>query len=89
MLMSTRFKLKDFLKNLASTLIDHSTSSQDFHCTELLKLLEQVMFSSEDMSRVELHNNSSLMVSQKPSSLNNGKIIALKFNLTVEMRTSE
>jgi uncharacterized membrane protein YdfJ with MMPL/SSD domain len=89
MLTSTRLKPKDYIKNSVSTSTDHSTLSQDFHCTELPKLLEQAMSSSEDMSKVELPSNSSLMVSLRPSSLNSGRTIVLKSNPMVDMRTSE
>jgi len=84
-----KLQLKESTKILDSMSIDHSILSQKCKCTELLKQLEQTMFKSRDMSREELHNNSTLIQNLSKSSLNTGRTTAWKSKVMVLTRTSE
>jgi hypothetical protein len=56
-----RLRLRDSMKNLDSTSIDHSTLSQSFHSTELLRCTVMLMCGSRDGETTLSNSNSSLM----------------------------
>jgi hypothetical protein len=84
-----RLKLRDSMKSLVFTSIDHSTLYQSFHSTELLRCTETPTCGSEDGERTRNNNNSGSMKSQRPSGTTTGRTIALTSKEMVAATTSE
>jgi len=85
----SQFQPVDSILTSDGTLTDHSTWSQECQWRESLKLLVLTTWSSRDSPRVEWHNNSSMMESQRQSDHNNGRTIALKSNQMEDPAMSE
>jgi hypothetical protein len=82
-------RLRDSTKNSASTSIDHSTLSHNFHSTELLRCSEELKWSSRDGERIQDNNNSGSMKSPRPSETTTGRTTALISKATEEAITLE
>jgi len=77
------------MRNSDSTSTDHSTLSQSFHSTELLRCLVEPTWSSRDGERTNDNNNSGSMRSPRPSETTTGRTTALISKATVKATTSE
>jgi hypothetical protein len=90
--ISTKLKLLQLrvsMKTSVSTSTDHSTSFQDSHNTESLKLLEQTILSSRHMQREDLDNNSTSIMFPRLSDLSNGRTMLWKSKAMVDHLTLE
>ena len=81
-------KPRDLTRTSVSSAADHSTSSQDFQCTELCNLTELTTLLSTDTSREETTNNGSSTVLARLSDQTTGRTMLLKSNLTEDQPTS-
>jgi hypothetical protein len=81
--------LKDTIRDMDSISPEYSTLDQDFHSKELLNVSVATTLSSEDMSREELHSNSSSILEARLSSPNNGNTYLWTFPETDLPTTSE
>jgi hypothetical protein len=84
-----RVKLRDSMKNLDSISIDHSTLSQSFHSTELLKCMVTPKLLSRDGESIQDNNNGGLMKYQRLSETTTGRTTALTSKVMVAAVTSE
>jgi hypothetical protein len=84
-----RLRLRDLMKNLASTSTDHSTWSLSFHSTELLRCLVEPTWFSRDGERTPDNNNSGSMKSPRLSETTTGRTIASTSRAMVTAATSE
>jgi len=84
-----KLKQKDSMKNSASTSTDHSTSSLNFHSTELLSASVPHIFVLRDGETMSPSNNSSSMRSQRPSDPKHGPTMPWIFRATEAQAPSE
>ena len=90
MLMNKRrLQLKVKVKNSVLKSIEHSTSSPDYQCTELLNVKEPTTFGLRDIERMLLHNSSTSTMSPRLSDHNNGRTMPWQSNPMVIQPTSD
>jgi hypothetical protein len=80
LIKQSQLRPRDLMKNSVSISTDHSTSDQDFQCTESLNAMVPTTSGSEDTERTPQLNNSTSMKFLRQSSHNNGRTDPLQSN---------